>query len=177
MRNFLVANALYWLEEFHVDGLRVDAVASMLYRDYARQGGDWVPNQYGGRENLEAIQFLRTFNESTYRDPACVKVVCSARGRALYVSRSPIPCHRDGHPDPGSSPRPIAYLHLGLYAYRRDFLGHVVASVRAHRGGVVLMHETQHISVDNLEALIARLEAEGYRFSTPAAPEFATSLR
>ena len=64
-----------------------------------------------------------------------------------------------------------------LPAYRRDFLGHVVASVRAHRGGVVLMHETQHISVDNLDALIVRLEAEGYRFSTPAAPEFATSLR
>jgi peptidoglycan/xylan/chitin deacetylase (PgdA/CDA1 family) len=64
-----------------------------------------------------------------------------------------------------------------LPAYRRDFLGHVVASVRAHRGGVVLMHETQHISVDNLEALIVKLEAEGYRFSTPAAPEFATSLR
>jgi 3-deoxy-manno-octulosonate cytidylyltransferase (CMP-KDO synthetase) len=66
-------------------------------------------------------------DESTYRDPACVKVVCSARGRALYFSRSPIPCHRDGHPDPGSSPRPIAYLHLGLYAYRRDFLLSIAA--------------------------------------------------
>ena len=64
-----------------------------------------------------------------------------------------------------------------LPAYRRDFLGHVVASVRAHRGGVVLMHETQHISVDNLDALIVRLQAEGYRFSTPAAPEYAASLR
>jgi len=64
-----------------------------------------------------------------------------------------------------------------LPAYRRDFLGHVVASVRAHRGGVVLMHETQHISVDNLDALIVKLEAEGYRFSTPVAPEFASSLR
>ncbi len=64
-----------------------------------------------------------------------------------------------------------------LPAYRHDFLGHVVASVRAHRGGVVLMHETQHISVDNLDALVTTLEAEGYRFSTPAAPEFAPSLR
>ena len=64
-----------------------------------------------------------------------------------------------------------------LPAYRRDFLGHVVASVRAHRGGVVLMHETQHISVDNLDALIVKLQAEGYRFSTPAAPEYAASLR
>jgi 3-deoxy-manno-octulosonate cytidylyltransferase (CMP-KDO synthetase) len=61
-------------------------------------------------------------DEAIYRDPACVKVVCSARGRALYFSRSPIPCHRDGLPDPASSPRPIAYLHLGLYAYRREFL-------------------------------------------------------
>jgi 3-deoxy-manno-octulosonate cytidylyltransferase (CMP-KDO synthetase) len=61
-------------------------------------------------------------DEAIYRDPACVKVVCSARGRALYFSRSPIPCHRDGLPDSASSPRPIAYLHLGLYAYRREFL-------------------------------------------------------
>jgi 3-deoxy-manno-octulosonate cytidylyltransferase (CMP-KDO synthetase) len=60
--------------------------------------------------------------ESTYRDPSCVKVVCSRRGRALYFSRSPIPCHRDGLPDPATAASPIAYLHLGLYAYRRDFL-------------------------------------------------------
>ncbi|MBS0395216.1 MAG: 1,4-alpha-glucan branching protein GlgB, partial [Proteobacteria bacterium] len=62
VRNFLVANALYWLTEFHVDGLRVDAVASMLYLDYSRAPGDWVPNRYGGRENLEAIDFLRHLN-------------------------------------------------------------------------------------------------------------------
>jgi 3-deoxy-manno-octulosonate cytidylyltransferase (CMP-KDO synthetase) len=60
--------------------------------------------------------------ESTYRDPSCVKVVCSHRSRALYFSRSPIPCHRDGLPDPATAASPIAYLHLGLYAYRRDFL-------------------------------------------------------
>ena len=62
VRNFLVANALYWLEEFHVDGLRVDAVASMLYLDYSRGAGQWVPNRYGGRENLEAIDFLQQLN-------------------------------------------------------------------------------------------------------------------
>jgi 1,4-alpha-glucan branching enzyme len=62
VRNFLIANALYWLEEFHVDGLRVDAVASMLYLDYSRERSGWQPNAYGGRENLEALEFLRRMN-------------------------------------------------------------------------------------------------------------------
>jgi 1,4-alpha-glucan branching enzyme len=70
VRNFLVANAIYWLEQFHVDGLRVDAVASMLYLDYSRKDGEWAPNQYGGRENLEAISFLQEVNATCYkRDP------------------------------------------------------------------------------------------------------------
>ena len=67
VRNFLVANALYWLEDFHVDGLRVDAVASMLYLDYSRKDGQWRPNQYGGRENLEAIEFIQEANATAYR--------------------------------------------------------------------------------------------------------------
>jgi 1,4-alpha-glucan branching enzyme len=66
VRNFLVASALYWLREYHADGIRVDAVASMLYRDYSRAAGEWVPNEYGGREDLEAIGFLREFNEVTH---------------------------------------------------------------------------------------------------------------
>jgi 3-deoxy-manno-octulosonate cytidylyltransferase (CMP-KDO synthetase) len=61
-------------------------------------------------------------DQAVYRDPACVKVVCNARGRALYFSRSPIPCYRDGLPDPATAGTPVAYLHLGLYAYRREFL-------------------------------------------------------
>ncbi|QOR46145.1 1,4-alpha-glucan branching protein GlgB [Trueperella pecoris] len=68
VRNFLVANALFWMEEFHVDGLRVDAVASMLYLDYSRQEGQWQPNIYGGRENLEAISFIQEANATAYRN-------------------------------------------------------------------------------------------------------------
>jgi 1,4-alpha-glucan branching enzyme len=66
VRNFLVANALYWIEQFHIDGLRVDAVASMLYLDYSRKAGEWVPNVFGGRENLAAVDLLREVNEAVF---------------------------------------------------------------------------------------------------------------
>ncbi|MGO4103823.1 1,4-alpha-glucan branching protein GlgB [Leifsonia sp. YAF41] len=75
VRNFLVANALYWLEEFHIDGLRVDAVASMLYLDYSREDGQWEPNQFGGRENLEAITLLQEVTATAYkRNPGVVLI-------------------------------------------------------------------------------------------------------
>ncbi len=75
VRNFLIANALYWLDEFHVDGLRVDAVASMLYLDYSREAGEWMPNAFGGRENLDAIAFLRQLNETVRAEcPGCFMV-------------------------------------------------------------------------------------------------------
>ncbi len=73
VRNFLISNALFWLREYHVDGIRVDAVASMLYLDYSRREGEWVPNQFGGREDLDAVSFLKEFNEVVYgREPGAL---------------------------------------------------------------------------------------------------------
>jgi 1,4-alpha-glucan branching enzyme len=87
VRNFLIANALAWLEDFHVDGLRVDAVASMLYLDYARRPGQWQPNRFGGRENLEAIEFIKELNEVVYRNNPGVTMIAEESTSWPGVSR------------------------------------------------------------------------------------------
>jgi 1,4-alpha-glucan branching enzyme len=87
--NFLVANALYWCERFHIDGLRVDAVASMLYLDYSRKEGEWLPNQFGGRENLEAIDFLRKFNHIVHVEYPGIMTIAEESTAWPQVTRPP----------------------------------------------------------------------------------------
>jgi len=87
VRSFLLSSAMFWLETFHADGLRVDAVASMLYRDYSREEGEWIPNEYGGRENLEAIHFLRRFNEEVYAHHPDVQTIAEESTDHPMVSR------------------------------------------------------------------------------------------
>ncbi|UBM59736.1 1,4-alpha-glucan branching protein GlgB [Marinilongibacter aquaticus] len=87
VRSFLISNAIFWLDRFHVDGLRVDAVASMLYRDYSRKEGEWIPNQYGGRENLEVISLLKEVNEEVYKSYPGVQTIAEESTAFPGVSR------------------------------------------------------------------------------------------
>ena len=93
VRNFLISSALYWLEKYHLDGLRVDAVASMLYLDYARKKGEWIPNEYGGNEDLEAISFLKRLNEAVYENYPDVQTMAEESTAWPMVSR---PTHLGG---------------------------------------------------------------------------------
>jgi 1,4-alpha-glucan branching enzyme len=87
IQSFLISNALFWLRSYHIDGFRVDAVASMLYLDYARKPGEWIPNQYGGRENIEAIGFLRRLNEEVYKNHSDVQTIAEESTSWPMVSR------------------------------------------------------------------------------------------
>ena len=141
VRNFLVANALYWLQEFHIDGLRVDAVASMLYLDYSRPAGGWVPNREGGRENLEAIAFLRELNS----------VVAAEAPTAMVIAEESTAWPMVTHPIEFGG---LGFTHKWNMGWMNDTLGY-------------LEHDSVHRQFHHRELSFGLLYAFSERFVLP----------
>lgn len=141
VRNFLVANALYWLHEFHIDGLRVDAVASMLYLDYSRPAGGWVPNREGGRENLEAITFLRELNT----------VVALEAPTAMVIAEESTAWPKVTHPIEYGG---LGFTHKWNMGWMNDTLGY-------------LQHDSVHRKFHHRELSFGLLYAFSERFVLP----------
>ena len=141
VRNFLIANALYWLSEFHVDGLRVDAVASMLYLDYSREPGEWVPNEYGGRENLAAITFLRDLNRIVHGEHHGVLTIAEESTAWPQVTH---PVHHGG----------LGFTHKWNMGWMHDTLGY-------------LAHDPVHRRWHHRELTFGLLYAFTERFALP----------